>query len=71
MSYDYSKLKGRIVEKFGTHGKFASEIGLSERSLSLKINSSVSWKQSEISRACAILAIPDEEIPAYFFATEV
>ena len=38
MCYDYSKLAGRIVEKFGTQYNFAIAMGLSERTISLKMN---------------------------------
>ena len=36
MSFNYSKLRGRIIEKFGTQGCFARKLGVSERTLSLK-----------------------------------
>lgn len=71
MPYDYSKLLGRITEKFGTQFRFSEAIGLSERSVSLKLNGHTGWKQSEIARACKLLGIPDREIAAYFFTLEV
>ena len=39
MAYDYSKLLGRITEKYGTQAQFSGAMGMSERSLSLKLNS--------------------------------
>ena len=39
--FDYSKLKGRIVEKFKTQGNFASINQLSDRSMSLKLNNGI------------------------------
>lgn len=71
MSFDYSKLSGRIVEKYGTQMNFADAIGLSERSVSLKLNSKIGWKQSEIMRICEALEIGIDEIPDYFFADKV
>lgn len=71
MPYDYSKLSGRIVEKFETQAKFADAMELSERSISLKLNGKVGWKQSEITKACRALEIALTEIPAYFFAIKV
>lgn len=68
MPYNYAKLLGRIVEKVGTQSKFADQMGLSERSVSLKLNGKVSWKQSEIAKACEVLEIASVEIPLYFFA---
>lgn len=67
MAYDYSKLLGRITEKFGTQARFSGAMGMSERSLSLKLNSKVPFKQPEISKACSLLEIGDSDIPAYFF----
>lgn len=71
MPYNYSKLLGRIVEKVGTQANFSEQMGLSERSISLKLNGKVGWKQNEIAKACNVLAISDEDIPAYFFALDV
>lgn len=71
MSYDYSKLKGRIVEKCGNQTKFAENIGLSERTISLKLNNINYWKQNEISKACKILDINESDIKQYFFNLKV
>lgn len=71
MRFDYSVLTGRIVEKFGSRQAFAYAIGLSERSLSLKLNNKVGWKDREISRAIDLLELEESEIPVYFFKREV
>lgn len=71
MSYNYSKLLGRIVEKVGTQCAFSERMELSERSISLKLNGKISWKQSEIAKACEVLDIQLSEIAEYFFALEV
>ena len=65
--HDYSKLKGRIVEKFGTQEAFSKMMNLSERSVSLKLQGKVGWKQVEISKAIDILDLCDADIPEYFF----
>lgn len=67
MPYDYSKLYGLIAEKCGTQAIFAQKIGLSERSVSLKLNGKIGWKQAEIAKACDVLGISAENIPTYFF----
>ena len=67
MAYDYSKLLGRIIEKFASRGSFATAMGLSERSMSLKLNNQVDFKQSEISKACELLEVDEADIPSYFF----
>ena len=71
MAYNYSKLLGKITEKFGTQGNFAKSMNISERSLSLKLTNKVPFKQPEISKACRLLGISDKEIPAHFFTLEV
>ncbi|HEL1613984.1 TPA: DUF739 family protein [Streptococcus suis] len=71
MSKDFSKLSGRIVEKFGTQYNFATAIGLSERSLSLKLNNKVGWKDEEMEKAIELLDLDITEIPSYFFTYNV
>ena len=71
MAYDYSKLNGRIVEKCGTQAVFAKEMDLSERSVSLKLNNRVPWKQPEMQKAAQVLDFPETEIQTYFFTLEV
>ena len=71
MPFDYSKLDGRIVEKFKTRGKFANALAISERSLSLKMNGKVAWTQPEIYKSCELLNIKDDEIKTYFFSIKV
>lgn len=69
-SFDYSKLKGRIVEKCGTMQHFADEMGWSMSTNGKKLSNKVAWAQDEILQACAILDIAREEITVYFFTLE-
>lgn len=69
--FNYSKLLGKIKEKFGNHGNFASSMEISERSISLKLNNKVEWKQNEIIKAKKLLDIADEELFYYFFDEKV
>lgn len=71
MAFDYRKLRGKIVEKYGSQSEFSVVMGLSERTLSLKMNSKVPWKQKEICKAASLLDISDGDIGDYFFATRV
>lgn len=71
MSFDYSALSGKIVEKFGTQYNFANAMKISERSLSLKLNNKVPWKDSEIFKALELLEIKSNEIGKYFFNVKV
>ena len=67
MRFDYSVLNGRIVEKFGSRCSFAYAMKLSERSLSLKLNNKVGWKDREIMKAVELLGIKVKDISSYFF----
>lgn len=71
MSYDYSVLNGRIVEKFGTQYKFSLAMGLSERTMSAKLNGLSPWKNTEILKAVKLLDVDIDEIPKYFFNVKV
>lgn len=71
MEYDYSKLRGKIIEKYSNNGNFANEIGISERTLSLKLHNKIAFKQTEIDKAILLLDIPIEEISEYFFKKKV
>jgi len=71
MKYDYSKLIGRIIEKCGTRAAFAEAMGMSERSISLKLNNKIPFKQPEMEKAAHILDFPLSEIQIYFFTLKV
>ncbi len=69
--YDYSKLQGKIKEVFDTQGAFANAVGLSERSLSLKLSSARGWKQDQIMNAIDVLGLSVDDIQSYFFTAKV
>lgn len=71
MKYNYSKLRGRIVEKFGTNTRFAEEVGMSLTHLSNILNNKCELTRSNIMEWSNVLDIPDTEIGEYFFAVEV
>lgn len=71
MEFDYSKLKGRIVERFQTQSKFSGAMGISNRSLSLKLNGQRAFTQQEIVKATFLLSIDKKEISNYFFTPKV
>lgn len=70
-TYDYRKLRGRIKEKFGTQAEFSRKIGLSEVSVSNKLNNIVDWGQEEMENTISVLDIPYSDIHAYFFTHKV
>ena len=71
MQYNYAKLRGKIAEICGSQSEFAARIGLSEHSVSMKLNNRRGWKQTEIQQAADILGIVRDDIPVYFFTQEV
>ena len=69
--FDYSKLKGRIVEKFGTQAAFSKAFGMSENSFSMKMNNKSRFTTDDIVKIVAMLDIPIDEIGLYFFTPKV
>lgn len=65
MVFDYSKLKGLIVEKYGTISNFAEKSGLKANTLSLKLNNKNTFNQEEMFIVCNLLGI--ENPKEYFF----
>jgi hypothetical protein len=71
MAFDYSKLKGKIVEKFGSQIMFSEAMDMSTRTMSLKLNGKRLWRQDEICKAIQLLELSDTDIQAYFFSQKV
>lgn len=69
--YDYSKLKGRIKECFSKQSEFAQKLGISEASLSYKLNNKNVFDQDEIQTAIDIFDLTAQETMDYFFTIEV
>jgi len=70
--FDYSKLRGKIREVFGTQNDFAKAMGFSNASLSAKLNGKVEFGQNEIGRALSVLQINgSNELYEYFFTCKV
>jgi hypothetical protein len=71
--FDYSKLIGRIVEKFGTRRAFAEAIGISENSMSQKLSNKMAITTDDIKEWCKpeFLDINCDKIGVYFFTLKV
>lgn len=70
--YDYSLLRGRIRELFGSEKNFAlklrnSELSMSTGTFNSRINGNTYFKQPEMQVICKLLQIKLEEIILYFF----
>lgn len=71
MEFDYSKLIGRIKEKFNNRNEFAKLIKLSSNSLSKKLNNKVAFTSTEIYRILNVLDIDIKEVSLYFYVPKV
>lgn len=69
--FDYSKLQGRIKERFGSQSAFAKALGLSESALSQRLNNKIEFSQEEIVTAMELLELPGRHAFLYFFTTNV
>lgn len=69
--FDYSKLIGRIIEKYKTQTAFAKMMKLSTNTWSKKINGHIDFKSSELYRAIKLLGLELDDIPEYFFTYKV
>ena len=71
MTFDYSRLRGKIREVFGTETAFSKSLGIGRVSLSQRLNNMTEFSRSEMLKSCDLLSIPYSEIPIYFFAAKV
>lgn len=69
--YDYSKLLGRIKEKYGNRENLIEKITISTTSLNLRLTNKLKFDQRDIKELCEALDIQEEEIPLYFFTEKV
>lgn len=71
--FDYRRLRGRIIEKYGTYTAFAAAVGLKKSNLSAKLSNSIRITFEEIIYWSSPnrLDIPPAEIHAYFLCPEV
>lgn len=71
MNYDYSKLRGTIVEKYHTISRLAKKLGKSDAWLSAKLNNKGDFTQTDMVRIMALLDINKKDITLYFFQNKV
>ena len=67
MDFKYARLRGRIKERYGTEGKFAEVMGITQMSLSRKFNGKTQFTGNDIKQMSELLEIPLEEAGRYFF----
>lgn len=66
----YPELRGKIRSRYKEQADFARAINLSPSSVSHKLNGKTQWSAADIRAACAVLEIPIEDIPVYFFCSD-
>ena len=67
MGYTYDKLRGRIIEKYGSQEKYADVLGISTNSLSKKMTEKTGFSQKDITIWADLLNIDKAEYGEYFF----
>ena len=69
--YDYSKLRGRIIEKFGSMQAFSDSVGTSNVTVSRKLNDVVGISREDIEAWSEKLEIKPEEYGSFYFTRKV
>lgn len=64
----YAKLRGRIVEKFGSQTMFAEAFGVTLNCVNRKLSGANGFSQQDIKKCMELLDIRPEELYYYFFA---
>ncbi len=69
--FSHNKLRGKIIEKYGTLNNFSEAYNISMNSLSQKLNNKMQFSRNDIVRISKLLDIKKEDIGAYFFEKQV
>jgi transcriptional regulator with XRE-family HTH domain len=67
MAYRYARLRGRIIEKYGSYSKFASRVNTSTQTVSAKLNGKSQFYPEDIYNWSEVLGLSLSETSAYFF----
>lgn len=65
ITFNYSKLRGKIMEKYRSYRDFANEISISPKALGDKLSGKYPFKQEEMQKIKDVLAL--SSIDEYFF----
>lgn len=71
MSGEYNKLKGRIVEVYGSQRGLAKHLKTSEQTVTAKVNGRTQFSQKDIILWSDALGILENEVGNYFFADKL
>lgn len=68
ISFDYTLLKLRIKDVFGSQQKFAEALKISKQYLNMKLNSRTSMTTEDVIRYSEMLKISPDDYKFYFFS---
>ena len=68
MGFKYAKLRGRIVEKYGTIDSFGDKLNISKTQLSKKMNGKAGFSQADIIQWSNLLDIDLCDVGSFFYA---
>lgn len=68
MAYTYLKLKARIIEKYGSQGKLAEVLGITETTVSNKMSGRTQFSKEDMISWGKALDIAVDDFGSYFFA---
>lgn len=71
LSRENLKLRGRIIQKYGSQGTFAKHLGKTEQTVTAKLNGRSQFSQDDILDWCNALDIVAEDVGKYFFADKL
>ena len=71
--FDFRRLEGRIVEKFGTRAAFAAHLGMKPSILSSRLKGVTHFRPDEILTICGLdcLDIADQDVVAFLFTPKI
>lgn len=69
-NFNYGLLKQRIKDEYGTYGKFAAAMGITNARMSDLLNGKVKWTPQITYRAAELLGIVGQ-IETFFYAVNV
>ena len=68
MPFRYAKLRGRIIEKFGSQENFCTAVGISKTAMSKKMTGKTGFSQKDIIKWCDLLSIDLDQVGEFFYA---
>lgn len=71
MELTHAKLRGRIIEKYGSYRAFAKAIGASEQTVNTKLQGKSGFSEDNIIKWSNALGIVQEEVGAFYFTEKL